>query len=174
MTGWTVRPAEAREAAALTAFGRRVFAATFAPDNEACQLERYLATEYTLEAQASELADPAIMTLLACDGADTILGFAQLHRGVPPLCVADAEPIELWRFYVDQPWHGQGVASVLMQAVRDTAVDGAARTMWLGVWERNPRAQAFYRTFGFTPVGTRSFVFGTKSQTDQIWMRELH
>jgi len=60
-----------------------------------------------------------------------------------------------------------------MQAVRDTAVDGGARTMWLGVWERNPRGQAFYRKVGFTPVGTQSFVFGTESQTDQIWMRAL-
>jgi len=70
-----------------------------------------LATAYTLEAEAAELAEPAITTLLACDGADTILGFAQLRRAVPPLCVADAEPIELWRFYgstsrgMGRAWH---------------------------------------------------------------------
>lgn len=173
MTGCTVRPALIGEAARLADFGRRVFAATFAPDNDPAQLERYLATAYTPAAQTAELADPAISTLLACDAADTLVGFAQVRRARPPSCVIETDAIELWRFYVEQAWHGRGVASLLMQAVQAAARDVGARGIWLGVWERNLRAQAFYRKVGFTSIGTQVFMFGDEAQTDQIWVLPL-
>ncbi len=167
VTGCTVRPALRGDALRLSQFGRRVFAATFAPDNDPLQMERYLATAYTPDAQAAELADRAVTTLLACDAADVLLGFAQLRRSAAPPCVTELPAIELWRFYVDHAWHGRGVAATMMQAVQDAASGSGARTLWLGVWERNPRAQAFYRKAGFRPVGTQCFIFGTEPQTDQ-------
>jgi GNAT superfamily N-acetyltransferase len=172
---WTVRRAVAGDAEQLSAFGSRVYGATFAADNDPAQLALYLATAYTPAAQASELADPDLTTLLVCDGADAIAAFAQLRMGPVPSCVADAAAIELWRFYVDQVWHGRGVAALLMDAVLGEAGDPAraCSTVWLGVWERNARAQAFYRKCGFAPVGTHVFMFGTEPQTDEIWARRL-
>jgi len=41
------------------------------------------------------------------------------------------------------------------------------------VWERNLRAQAFYRKRKFVPVGTQTLMFGTEAQTDQIWTRAI-
>ena len=40
--------------------------------------------------------------------------------------------------------------------------------LWLGVWERNPRAQAFYRKSGFADVGSQVFLVGTDAQTDRV------
>jgi diamine N-acetyltransferase len=161
------------DAPQLSAFGRRVYEATFAPDNDPEQLARYLATAYTPVAQTAELADPGITTLLSFDASEALVGFAQVRRSPVPSCVADPSAIELWRFYVDQAWHGRGVAPVLMDAVVSEAAGGARRStsIWLGVWERNLRAQAFYRKHGFVPVGTHVFMLGTEPQTDQIWMR---
>lgn len=53
------------------------------------------------------------------------------------------------------------------------AAVGAARerdgaVLWLGVWERNPRAQAFYRKSGFVDVGSQVFLVGTDAQTDRV------
>ncbi len=84
-----------------------------------------------------------------------------------------AQPVELLRFYVDQPWQGQGIAGLLMQAVEEQARARGARELWLGVWERNERAQAFYRKHGFRKVGTQIFVVGTDPQTDHVMLREL-
>ena len=74
---------------------------------------------------------------------------------------------------MDQAWHGRGVAPILMDAAVSEAAGGArgCTAIWLGVWERNPRAQAFYRKHGFVPVGTHVFMLGTEPQTDQIWVR---
>ena len=167
------RPATAADAGRLAAFGHRVFTATFAQGNDPAQLARYVDSAYNVAAQAAELADPAITTWLACDADDRLLGFAQVRRGRTPASVTGPAPVELWRFYVDQEWHGRGVAAVLIAAVCESAVSDGARTLWLGVWERNPRAQAFYRRQGFSPVGTQLFMFGTEPQTDQIWVRSL-
>jgi len=58
------------------------------------------------------------------------------------------------------------------------AVDGVARTLggrtlWLGVWERNPRAIAFYTKCGLVDVGAHAFIFGTEEQTDRVMARAL-
>ena len=46
-------------------------------------------------------------------------------------------------------------------------------TIYLAVWERNARAIAFYRKFGFREVGAQPFQLGKDTQTDQVMMRGL-
>lgn len=50
----------------------------------------------------------------------------------------------------------------------DAAREAGAVTLWLGVWERNPHAIAFYGKAGFVEVGAHTFVVGTDPQTDRI------
>jgi GNAT superfamily N-acetyltransferase len=90
-----------------------------------------------------------------------------------PDCVGDSGAIEIWRFYVDRPWHGLGLAQTLMSAVRECAVQKGARTLWLGVWEKNPRAIAFYEKCGFRDVGAHDFWVGSDRQTDRIMVASL-
>jgi GNAT superfamily N-acetyltransferase len=59
------------------------------------------------------------------------------------------------------------------QAAEITDPGGTAQTMWLGVWERNPRAVAFYRKYGFTRVGEHTFMLGADAQTDWVLARPL-
>jgi len=60
-----------------------------------------------------------------------------------------------------------------MDSVRDEARHRGALTLWLGVWERNDRAQAFYRKCGFTHAGDHIFLFGTDPQTDLVMITPL-
>jgi ribosomal protein S18 acetylase RimI-like enzyme len=60
-----------------------------------------------------------------------------------------------------------------MSAVEREAKARGARELWLGVWERNERAQAFYRKCGFRAVGTQIFVVGNDPQTDQVMLKEI-
>jgi ribosomal protein S18 acetylase RimI-like enzyme len=76
--------------------------------------------------------------------------------------------VELARFYVDRPWHGRGVARELMDAARAAARNLGGRTFWLGVWEHNPRAIAFYAKCGFRDVGSHKFLVGSDLQTDRV------
>jgi ribosomal protein S18 acetylase RimI-like enzyme len=60
-----------------------------------------------------------------------------------------------------------------MAASISKAEEGNADHVWLGVWERNPRAIAFYKKLGFSEVGDHVFVLGTDPQRDIIMIREL-
>jgi ribosomal protein S18 acetylase RimI-like enzyme len=167
-----IRRATPADVPALSAFGRRVFEQTFAPENNPDDLRAYLDEAYIEQRQHDEVTDPDIDTLLLEDNG-VLAAFAQLRGGPAGEGVTGAHPIELWRFYVDRPWHGRGAAHTLMRGVEDAARARGAHTLWLGVWERNLRAQAFYRKQGFTVVGSHIFVLGADPQRDLIMVKGL-
>ncbi len=162
-----IRTGTSADAAALAEFAARTFREAFADGNRPEDVALHLTASYSQAKQLAELVDPGVTTLLAeADG--RLAGFAQLRDSPTPGCVTGASPIELWRFYVDRPWHGKGVAQALMRRAGEEAVRRRGRTLWLGVWERNPRARKFYGREGFVDVGTQQFTLGTDLQTDRV------
>jgi GNAT superfamily N-acetyltransferase len=155
------------DAAELAAFAARSFAEAFGPDNRPEDLSAHLAKTFGLAQQSAELRDPNTITLLAYEKG-TLLAFAQLRRKPAPACITLERPIELHRFYVDRPAHGTGAAQSLMRAVHDAARQFDGRHLWLGVWEHNARAIAFYRKVGFRDFGSHDFFVGADRQTDRV------
>lgn len=168
----TIRIATASDAAVLTGLARQTFFDTFASTNDAADMALYLAEAFGLEQQTRELNDRDITTLLVEDGGQAI-AYAAIRAGEVPGCVTGDAPIELWRFYIDRAWHGRGVAQTLMERVKTEARLRGAETLWLGVWERNARARAFYAKCGFTTAGDHIFLFGTDPQTDLVMVSPL-
>jgi diamine N-acetyltransferase len=161
------------EAPRLAEFGARTFREAFAADNTAEDMRRHLESAWSPEKQRAELQNPDIDTLVLQDAMGRWLGFAQLRAGKISTGVPAQGSIELWRFYVDQPFHGQGVAAALMHGAKECARRRGASTLWLGVWERNERAKAFYAKHGFTRVGSQVFVVGSDPQTDHVMLCAL-
>ena len=167
-----IRAGAATDAKALAELAARTFRETFAAENLPEDMALHTAHAYGTSQQERELVDHDIATLLVeVDG--QLAGYAQLRSGVRPACVTGEKPIELWRFYIAQPWHGRGIARALMRTVESEAYRRGGRTLWLGVWERNERAKAFYHKNGFTDVGSHVFTVGTDAQTDRILVRTL-
>jgi diamine N-acetyltransferase len=166
----TVRRADTSDASALAELAARTFTQAFAAQNRPEDIALHLARAYGVTQQTAELADPAMTTLVAEQDV-ALVAFAQLRVGPAPSSVRGVHPVELARFYVDQAWHGKRVAQQLMQAAEDEALRRGASPLWLGVWEHNPRAIAFYRTCGFVPVGTHVFTVGEDPQTDIVMER---
>lgn len=167
MQQFIIRHAVPADAAPLAALAARTFKDTFGAANSARDMAEYLAKTYSPAQQAIEIASPDMRTLLV-EGDGDAIAYAQLRRGITPDCVRGAAPIEIWRFYVDTPAIGRGVAQRLMAEVRDTALRIGAGTLWLGVWEHNARAIAFYVKSGFHTVGSHIFVLGSDPQTDLV------
>jgi ribosomal protein S18 acetylase RimI-like enzyme len=167
-----IRPVTLSDLPGLTSFGARTFRETFGPHNRPEDLAAYLEATYSEDRQRAELDDPARATLVA-ESPSGIAAFAQLREAKTPDCVSGPAPIELLRFYVDSAWHGRGVAADLMEAVIAEALKRGGQTLWLGVWERNARAIAFYRKHGFQDVGSQEFVLGQDRQTDRVMVRTL-
>jgi diamine N-acetyltransferase len=167
-----IRAGAATDATALAELAAQTFRETFTADNRPEDIALHIAHAYGTSQQQSELVDPDIATLLVeVDG--KMAGYAQLRSGLAPTCVTGEAPVELWRFYIAQAWHGRGVAQALMRRVESEAHRRGARTLWLGVWERNERAKVFYHKNGFNDVGSHVFMVGTDAQTDRILVRTL-
>lgn len=167
----TIRAGVPSDAAALAELAERTFRDAFAVDNHPEDVELHVSRSYGLRHQARELADRAFATLLA-ESVSGLAGYAQLRRGPAPASITGNSPVELCRFYVAREWHGQGLAQRLMQAAEAEAVTMGARTLWLGVWERNERAKAFYRKCGFSDVGSHVFMVGNDPQTDRVMTKQ--
>jgi GNAT superfamily N-acetyltransferase len=178
-----VRPATVADAPRLSQLGAATFRETFEDENTPEDIARYLAEAFSPERQAAEITDPAGIVLVAEHGDRSgdpedaataeLVGYAHLISGAPPAAVQGPAPLELKRLYVLRAWHGRRVAQALMDAVLDVARARGAGTLWLGVWERNPRAAAFYAKYGFARVGEHTFVLGADAQTDWLLARPL-
>ncbi len=164
---WRLRAAEPADAGPLSRLAERTFREAFADLNSPADIDLHCARNFTPELQLAEIGDPDTFTLLAECGQE-LVAYAQVRRGAPPPCVAAASPAELSRIYVQARWQGSGLATELMARVVDQARLGGGDVLWLGVWERNPRAIRFYRRCGFSEVGEQPFLLGTDRQRDLV------
>lgn len=172
ISGLTIRRGTIDDAALLSELGARTFSETFAADNTPEDLAVYLTTSFSVAQQTAELEDSASTFLIAeIDG--HAAGYAKLHEGKPEQGVEGANPIELVRLYVLREWLGRGVGEQLMRACVDQARQAGYDTIWLGVWERNARAQAFYLKWNFQTVGEHIFQLGSDLQRDLLMQRTL-
>ena len=167
-----IRRATVADAALMAEIGARTFSETFAADNSHEDMSAYLTETFSPEKQAAELADPHLISFIA-EVDETAIGYAQLRAGEAPACVQGANAVELLRLYVSQEWLGRGVGEALMRACVEEARRAGYQTMWLGVWERNGRAQAFYQKWGFKVIGEHIFQLGSDAQTDWLMERAL-
>jgi ribosomal protein S18 acetylase RimI-like enzyme len=171
-----IRQATIEDAELLARLGAALFIQTFAPLNTPENMETYLPTAFSPVIQAAELEREGTICLIAMIGGSggVPVGYAQLAVTEPPECVPEGEDaIELVRFYVDAAWHGQGVSHTLMEEVLGRAAGGGHDSIWLGVWDENARAIAFYEKKGFAVVGRKDFWLGSDLQTDLVMTRGL-
>ena len=123
------------------------------------------------------LANPE-RTVLTAREDGRMVGYAMVIRGVTDnddvaRAVTLRPAAELSKIYVLSDSHGAGVAAALMSAVLSTATDWDAKCVWLGVNQRNERAQRFYAKHGFTVNGTKTFRVGADIENDYVMVRPV-
>jgi diamine N-acetyltransferase len=168
----TLRHPDAGDTDRLVEFAARIYYETFASVNTPENMQAYLQSAFTAEQFKEEMADPGAVFLLAESGGH-LCGYAKLLSGMPPECVTGENPIELVRLYIDSSWHGSGLASIMMEACLAEARQRGFKTMYLGVWEKNFRAQRFYRKWAFEHIGEHVFQMGDDPQIDWWMTRPL-
>jgi diamine N-acetyltransferase len=169
----TYRRAEPGDAAQLAALAESTFREAFSDMNTPENMGLHCEKSYNREAQRREILDPSMETIV-CEHGGQFVGYLQLRWGPPPEGIEADHAAEIQRLYVAKPWHGTGIARELMAMALDRAEAGGADQVWLGVWEHNPRAIAFYKKFGFTERGEHTFPVGNDPQRDLIMVRPLN
>jgi ribosomal protein S18 acetylase RimI-like enzyme len=182
MTGagtWSIRTAEPGDVQQLAGLGVTLFRQAYGATHPEPTLSEYVARSFALPRVAQTLEDPA-STILVASTNGSLIGYAELHEGPPtaPTTVLarplpGGAPMEIVRFYVDQAWHGRGVAQDLMHACEERARGRSCDAIWLQAWQQADRALRFYRKAGFDVYGTAVFTFGARADRDLILARGL-
>jgi ribosomal protein S18 acetylase RimI-like enzyme len=167
-----LRPALARDAPSLAVLAERTFRETFGVRNSPGNMDLHCARVFGTEIQLREIGDRALRTTIA-EAEGQMVGFSQLRIPSVHAAVKARRAAEISRIYVLADWHGRGVAQDLMRDALVAATRDDCDCLWLGVWEHNPRAMAFYRKFGLEVVGTHAFMLGVDRQRDLIMSVKL-
>jgi ribosomal protein S18 acetylase RimI-like enzyme len=167
---WVIRDANDDDAAPLSELAERTFRDTFAAMNTAKDMDLFCQRTWSPERQLKEIRS-ADRKCFVIESEGRLVAYSQIAHGRTPSGRGPA--VEIGRFYVDRPFHGQGMAQALMDRVVRYSIESGAKVLWLGVWEKNPRALAFYRKAGFTQTGSQKFVLGMDIQRDLVFERPL-
>jgi GNAT superfamily N-acetyltransferase len=169
----SLRVATVADASLLSELGARLFEQTFAKDNTPEDMAGYLKSAFNPAQQMAELAEPRNLFFMASAEDGSVVGYAMLIRSSRTSTVEAADPAEINRIYIDRTLHGSGAGAALMSACIEQARAWNADALWLAVWEKNPRAIAFYEKSGFRQVGRKTFQLGSDLQHDFVMVRNL-
>jgi len=155
------------DAPSLALLAERTFRDAFGARNSPENMDLHCARAFGPDQQLREIRDRGLVTTLADEGGG-LVGFSQLRTSSPSPAVKAGKAAELNRIYVVAERQGRGVAQSLMDRALADAARAGCDALWLGVWEHNPKAMAFYKKYGFGFVGTHAFMLGHERQRDLI------
>ncbi|RFM30550.1 GNAT family N-acetyltransferase [Deminuibacter soli] len=165
----TVTPGQAQ---VLADVSRQTFYDAFAAQNSAADMEQHLEKTYNLLQITKELTSPHCRFYFAMAG-DIVAGYMKLNFAPAQTELHDANALELERIYVVQNWQGQKIGQLLLNKAIALVKELRLQYLWLGVWEHNAKALAFYRRNGFVAFSTHHYTVGTDVQTDLMLKLDL-
>lgn len=168
----TIRTCTLHDADKIVSLGIRTFRDTFDEFNKPEDMMKYLNSTFTKTRVQKEIAELGSVFFLAEKGDDAI-GYARVRNSPTPDGLTSERPLEIERLYADKRYLGKRVGYLLMNECLRYAKDHNFDTVWLGVWEHNARAIAFYEKWGFKRFGEHLFMLGDDPQTDNLMMKTL-
>ena len=157
------------QAEAITAFGRRCYAAHYGDLWSAAGLHDYLDRQFDPDTVASELAGDRSIYLTAYSGG-ALSAFAKISRDRPIPIGVDGAGTQLEKIYVDAALTGSGIGRLLIKRIISDAIETGARSLWLDVLKSNERGRRFYERAGFALVG--ELAFATDLRQIGLWVMQ--
>lgn len=157
---------------ALQAIAKQTFTETFGSQNTAEDLAKFLSEEYDFDKLKAEVENPESFYYFYYFE-DELAGYLKLNVGAAQTESDYPESLEIQRIYVLQKYQGKRIGLAMMQQALAVAEELKKPQVWLGVWENNFKAQAFYQKSGFKKVGSHDFILGDDKQTDYILLKTL-
>ena len=167
-----VRRAKIDDLENLRALAINSFLATFDNQNPEHLIQSYVDTSFSSEAIAGELADADNIFFVTTKDVQ-LTGYLKLQKTPPLDCIKEKNSIEIERLYADPDRKGEGIGKALLDAAKQYALEAGFSHIWLGVWEHNTNAIAFYEHLGFKQVGEKTFMMADDPQTDFVMIKAL-
>lgn len=156
----------------LQQIGTKTFAETFSDSNSEDNMVKYLTERFSLEKLSEEVSDLGSHFYFAQLNGQ-VIGYLKLNTGASQTELADDKALEIERIYVLGTYHGKKVGQLLYEKAIQVAGELNSTYVWLGVWEKNPRAIRFYEKNGFTVFDKHIFKLGEEEQLDIMMKKNL-
>ncbi|MCU0419287.1 MAG: GNAT family N-acetyltransferase [Cyclobacteriaceae bacterium] len=169
---WVIRLAREEDLPALQRLAIQTYRDTF--DGTASEEDTRLLLEraYHRDQLTAELHEPGSVLYHAFAGS-TLVGFLRMRENNEVEHLLGPCTYELQRLYIDKAFHGKKLAHQLMTVALAEAEKRNVDWLWLGVWERNVRAQRFYARWGFERFSEHTFWVGNDPQIDWLFRKRI-
>lgn len=167
-----IKKAGVFEARLLAQLGVQTFYDAFASFNKEEDMDAYMNVHYTEQRLAQELNAEGAEFYIAYQNGKAI-GFAKTGQQGTPGELVNNSCRELERIYVLKQFQSLKVGEELLLHCIARAREDDIEILWLGVWEHNERAIAFYKRHGFERFSEHIFQLGSDAQTDFLFKLNL-
>jgi ribosomal protein S18 acetylase RimI-like enzyme len=150
----------------------KTFNETFKDQNSQENMNAYLEKAFTVEQLEKELSNPSSQFFFIYFNHE-IAGYLKVNTDDAQSEEMGEEALEVERIYISDNFQKQGLGEHLFNKALEIATTLNKKKIWLGVWEKNKNAIAFYRKQGFVQTGSHSFYMGDEEQTDFIMVKTL-
>ena len=174
MTAFSVKisVAELSDAEVIVDLSRKTFFDTFASKNTKEDMDKYLDEKFSLNVVRSELNDPSTVFFLASINEEPI-GYSKSKQNKIPAAADNDNALEIERLYVSKDHQNKKIGAILLKENIKHAEKKTLDTVWLGVWEHNPKAIEFYKRWGFEVFDKHIFVLGNDPQNDLLMRKQI-
>jgi len=169
----SIRQCLINELDTLQLIGFETFEETYRPMNSPETMDKYLHESFSMEKLAQELSHAYCKFYFAYLDSE-LAGYIKINYAPVQSDINDPESIEVERIYVLKEYKGKGLGKVLMEYAFQKAKQNKKAYVWLGVWEKNVNAIAFYEKMGFKEAGQHSFRIGNELQSDLIMKKTVN
>lgn len=169
---YTIKRATVEDVDRLQKISRKTFFETYSTLNSDKDMEEYLEKNFSIKTLTMELNNNNSQFYFA-ELDDRTLGYLKLNFGQSQTDLKDDQAVEIERIYVLKEFQGKEAGQLLYQKAVQIANDLNMDFVWLGVWEKNPRAISFYKKNGFVEFGKHLFKLGNDMQIDFMMKLQL-
>ncbi|WP_066300022.1 GNAT family N-acetyltransferase [Bacillus sp. FJAT-29937] len=145
---------------------------TFKNQNSPENMGTYLERAFNLNQLEKELSNMSSEFFFVYFN-DEIAGYLKVNTNEAQSEEMDDESFEIERIYIKNKFQKHGLGKYLLNNSVELATERKKKKIWLGVWEQNENAIAFYKKMGFVQTGAHSFYMGDEEQTDLILTKTL-
>ncbi|WKA54638.1 GNAT family N-acetyltransferase [Planococcus shixiaomingii] len=151
----------------LQAISIETFTETFEEQNSPEHLNAYLERAYNLNQLEQELTNHSSQFFFVYLDQE-VAGYLKVNTEEAQSEAMGDDSLEVERIYVKKKFQKHGLGKHLMNKALEIAMEQKKKKIWLGVWEDNKNAIAFYQKKGFVQTGSHSFFMGDDEQVDLI------
>ena len=145
---------------------------TFKHQNSPENMHDYLERAFNLKQLEKELSNISSEFFFVYFN-NEVAGYLKVNTNDAQSEEMGEESLEIERIYINNKFQKHGLGKYLLNKAMEIAMERNKKKIWLGVWEKNENAIAFYRKMGFVQTGAHSFYMGDEEQIDFIMTKTL-